>query len=102
MIKGRVFSTTKTNRIDGPAKKKPPAPDYSPVDCDFTDEVEFLVLNKFPVYITFLDPNGIQLHDSGQITEIFTQNSEDYLKLDKGRMVRLDRILTLEIPEGAE
>ena len=99
MIRGRVFSTTKTNRLNGPAKQNSPTPDYRPVDCDFTDEIEFLVVNKLPVNITFFDPNGIQLNESGLITDIFAQNSEDFLKLENGRVIRLDRILTLEIQE---
>jgi hypothetical protein len=78
-----------------------PAPDvsalkerYEPVNCDFTDEIEDLSVRKLPVDVSYWDQTKRLQKACGRITDIFTSpQKEEFLKLDDGTLVRLDKIL---------
>ena len=81
-----------------------PAPDrnslkahYEPVSCDFTDEIEDLSVRKLPVDVSYWDQSANLKKACGRITDIFTSSEkEEFLKLEDGTLVRLDKILEVK------
>jgi Rho-binding antiterminator len=70
---------------------------YSPVSCDFTDELEFVAVKKIPVKVShWSETNELENH-TGRIKDILTENKEEFLVLNTGERVRLDHIAEIKI-----
>lgn len=68
--------------------------EYSPVSCDFSDELEHLSVRRIPVEVAYWDEDEHLTRAAGRIADIFTSPAkEEFLKLDEGTLVRLDKIL---------
>ncbi len=100
------FSISRSNILDGPGKNKEVKfnSSYKPVDCDFTDELEFAVVKKLNVEVHFKKENEEISSVSGKLVDIFTQNKEEFLKISDGTLIRLDHIMEVRIldPEETE
>ena len=70
---------------------------YVPVDCDFTDELEYIAVKKILVEIHF-NKSATQ-NDSviGYIADIYTFQKEEFVKLFDGTTIRLDRLVQIKI-----
>jgi len=70
---------------------------YVPVDCDFTDELEYVAVKKILVEIKF-DKTATQENSViGYIVDIYTFQKEEYVKVSDGTTIRLDRLVQIKI-----
>jgi transcriptional antiterminator Rof (Rho-off) len=80
---------------------------YHPIACDFHDDLEAYAVTKRRVRILHLvppDPLRSEgafdlplLRNEGRIQDIYTTaDKEEFLRLDDGALVRLDRIRSVE------
>lgn len=70
---------------------------YVPVDCDFTDELEYVVVKKIKVEIQFHKSATEKDSVIGYIVDIYTFQKEEFVKLADGATIRLDRIIQIKI-----
>lgn len=69
------------------------ADSYRPIDCDFHDQIESLATTRHPVHLTFKDEGGGLATRDGIIEDVYTApTKEEFLRMDDGTTVRLDRI----------
>jgi transcriptional antiterminator Rof (Rho-off) len=69
---------------------------YTPIDCDLYDRYEAAAtLNKL-VVLKLTDGRSL----SGRIVDLFHREKGEWLRLDHGAEVRLDRISKLELDQG--
>lgn len=70
-----------------------PEQGYRPIDCDFHDQMESLATTRHRVHVTYKDEGGEIASRDGVIVDIWTAPSkEEFLKLEDGTTIRLDRI----------
>lgn len=70
--------------------------EYKPIACGLHDELELRALRKSKVELSFADEsNGIQTI-ACVIADIFSKDKVEYLKTDKGLLIRLDDIIKLD------
>lgn len=72
---------------------RPHMNDYQPVSCQFYDELEALATLRKPLTVVYLNPLGQAHNATGKIKDIFTRYKAEFLLLDDGTEIRLDRIL---------
>jgi Rho-binding antiterminator len=66
---------------------------YRPIDCDFHDQIESLATTRHRVHVTYKDEGGGLAARDGIIVDVYTAPSkEEFLKLEDGTTIRLDRI----------
>lgn len=98
MSKEVVFSSTKTSVLQGPALGREALREsYKPVSCDFTDELEAASVRGLSVEIAYWKNSGQASIVRGKIKDIFTEHSEDFLRMSGGEVIRLDRISQINI-----
>jgi Rho-binding antiterminator len=69
---------------------------YTPVDCDFHDRIEALATTRRRVQITHESGTDTQASAEGVIVDIYTESTkEEFLRLDDGTVIRLDRIRSM-------
>lgn len=74
---------------------------YEPVSCDFSDQIEDFSVRKLPVELRYWENSRLKLVE-GKITDIFTTpEKEEFLKLEDGTLVRLDKIMEIKSMESA-
>lgn len=66
--------------------------DYKPVSCDLSDELEALSVKHRGVTLKYLGENGSEWI-TGHIADLYAKDHADYLKLDNGTVIRLDKII---------
>lgn len=93
-----LFPSTKTNILPGPAFNSLSIPQiYEPVDCDFTDELEYLSVKKIKVILIYRDQAFKLVELRGLVTDIYTSNKEEFIVVSNGDSIRLDRIFQMII-----
>lgn len=93
-----VFPSTKSKVLQGPFKNFADlAKVYEPVDCDFTDELEFVSVKKIQVEVKYWNSNGKLMDCTGQIIDIFTKDKEEFLTMSDSSQIRLDRVFQIGI-----
>jgi Rho-binding antiterminator len=71
------------------------AESYTPIDCSFHDRIEALATTRQRVAITHALETEARVSE-GVIRDIWTApTKEEFLRLDDGTEIRLDRILAL-------
>ncbi len=65
---------------------------YNSMDCHFTDELEFVSIKKIRVEVGYWGVDSTLHRCHGIIIDILTQNKEEFIIMEDGEMVRLDRI----------
>jgi Rho-binding antiterminator len=68
---------------------------YNPINCDFYDELEALATIGKRVSIVFLDGSA-KVAVQGVIRDLFTMESIEYMKLDSGLVIRLDKLVGID------
>lgn len=70
---------------------------YTPIDCSFHDRIEALATTKRRVALKLTaDEPGEKEGAEGVIADIWTASTkEEFLRLDDGETIRLDRILAI-------
>lgn len=93
-----VFPSTKSKLLQGPFKNSADlAKVYEPVDCDFTDELEFVSVKKIQVEVKYWGPNGALIDCTGRIIDIFTKDKEEFMTMSDSTRIRLDRVFQIGI-----
>lgn len=68
---------------------------YQPIDCNYYDRLEAWATMKTICLLVFLDENDVRQEVSGGIADLYTVNKAEYLRMDNGLTVRLDRLLSV-------
>jgi transcriptional antiterminator Rof (Rho-off) len=94
-----TFPSTRTNILPGPmGRAQDRKAQYTPVDCDFTDELEFVAVRKIPVTVSHWDEEDRLVKSEGLVADIQTTASkEEFLVMKSGEKIRLDHIFELRI-----
>lgn len=93
-----VFSSTKNEYLKGSFINPLDIPKvYEPVNCDFTDELEFVVIKKLEVELKYWNSKNTLHSIRGKVIDIFTKDNEEFLKMSNLTEVRLDRIASVHI-----
>lgn len=94
-----TFPSTKTDTLSVPwDSSQAPVKKYEPVDCDFTDELEFIAVKKISVEVKYWNSQGSNSLATGLIKDIETANKEEHLIMSGGERIRLDHLIQLRIP----
>jgi len=70
--------------------------EYKPIACGLHDELELRALRKSKVEILYTDESNSVQTISCVIADIFSKDKVEYLKTDKGFLIRLDDIVELD------
>ena len=70
--------------------------EYIPINCDFYDELEALATMKRTCQISFRHENGAVSTTKGVIFDLYIRNKIEYLTLDTGLEIRLDKLLEVD------
>lgn len=96
-----IFPSTKARVLLGPLRHPQlPGKRYKPVDCDFTDDLEFVSIKKILVTVKFWNAETEITECQGLIEDILTQNKEEFLIMSNGSRIRLDHIFEIGIVDG--
>ena len=68
---------------------------YSPVSCDFYDELEALATQHKPCEIIFIN-NGSKSVIHTRIAKLVTRDKTEYLVTDSGLEIRLDQLVQVD------
>lgn len=77
---------------------------YVPIDCEFHDVLEAIATRRTRVPIVFRrDDDPVTLH--ARIVDIVVRDGAEYLVLDSGESIRLDRLIAvdgIELPRSVD
>lgn len=68
---------------------------YTPVNCDFYDELEALATRHKPCEIIFIN-NGSRSVIRATIADLVTKDKVEYLITDSGLEIRLDQLVQVD------
>lgn len=69
---------------------------YQPINCNFYDELEALATMKRTCRIIFRHEEGGTSTITGRISDLYIREKAEYLRLDNGMEIRLDRLLEVD------
>ncbi|MCP4442053.1 MAG: hypothetical protein GY810_24350 [Aureispira sp.] len=69
--------------------------EYKSISCNFYDLILARATFKSLENITYLDPQNKQLTVESKIIDVFTKEKAEYLKLEQGTIIRLDKIISI-------
>ena len=69
---------------------------YHPIDCALHDELQLRVIRGRDVEVEWTDPAGVVRRSTGRVTDVFSRDGAEYLRLQDGRDVRLDRLASVD------
>lgn len=73
---------------------------YQPVSCAFFDMIEDFAEKKEEVRIEYYDNQHSIKSTTGHITNIFTEDKQEFLMVDYGDEIRLDKITGINGKRG--
>ena len=73
----------------------PQAP-YRPVSCDVHDVLEATATRRTRATIGFVDPDDAPTQASARIVDIVTRSDGEYVVLESGVEIRLDRVRSVD------
>jgi Rho-binding antiterminator len=68
---------------------------YTPVSCDLHDELESLATLRQTCRIVYRTETNATSEIAGRIVDVYAANHADYVKLQDGTVIRLDRIVSV-------
>lgn len=69
---------------------------FIPIDCGFLDRIQYWCQVKEHCIIVFTQGNFPRpIQREGIINDVITKNKEEFIILDDGEMIRLDRIISI-------
>lgn len=74
----------------------PADPPYRPINCDFHDILEATATRRTRARIEFVDESGGHRSVEARIVDIGGRNGAEYMTLETGESVRLDRIVSVD------
>ena len=69
--------------------------DYVPIACEAHDHLESWSVLKITCSIQYLDSNDTVASVDSQIIDVFAKNGEEFIKIENGDLIRLDRIISI-------
>ncbi|RPE08217.1 hypothetical protein EGT74_14225 [Chitinophaga lutea] len=72
-----------------------PEKQYQPIDCNYYDRLEAWATMQTLCVLSFHDEDGHPQEVTARITNLYTLNKAEYLQLDNGLVLRLDRLLSV-------
>lgn len=72
---------------------------YVPINCEFHDVLEATAVRRQPATIRYLDEEGQLRVVQARILDLHAANAVEYMRLDDGGVVRLDRIVGVDEAE---
>jgi len=69
---------------------------YRPINCEFHDVLEATATRRSVAAIRFVDEHGSEQERSARIANLYARDGAEYLELDSGERIRLDRLLTID------
>lgn len=69
---------------------------YSPIDCGLHDRLEAFAVSRNACRVIFAAPSGGQRTLTGHIVDVFTRGGAEFLRMDAGSEIRLDRLRSVE------
>lgn len=70
--------------------------EYRPIDCGVHDRLESYATLGSVCSVSFVDSAGSERSTSGRIVDVFARDGAEYLRLEDGTEVRLDRLRTVQ------
>ncbi|NJR38557.1 MAG: hypothetical protein HC781_06530 [Leptolyngbyaceae cyanobacterium CSU_1_4] len=68
---------------------------YTPVSCDFQDELEAIATLRQTCRIVYRSEENSTREVEGRIVDIYAANHADYVKLEDDTVIRLDQIISI-------
>lgn len=68
---------------------------YQPVTCSFYDELGLRMMRGTPCRLVVKANNDHDVIET-QIEDLYTEGDAEYVRLEKGRTIRLDRVLEVD------
>lgn len=65
---------------------------YKPISCTYHDILESVTVMREVCNIVYVDEQHVQHTVRSRITDIFARSGEEYIKLEDGTLIRLDRL----------
>lgn len=69
--------------------------DYQPISCSFYNRLENLAALEKPVPLVYLSDQGTESFPAAIIEEMYMREKVEYLRLQGGLEIRLDRLLSV-------
>lgn len=70
--------------------------EYKPIACGLYDELELRALRKSKIILSYKNDNKNILTIECVIADLFSTDKIEYMKTDKGMLIRLDDIIELD------
>ncbi|MDZ7778537.1 MAG: hypothetical protein U5R14_01190 [Gemmatimonadota bacterium] len=69
---------------------------YRPIDCSVHDRLEAFAVSRTDCRVTYTDPATEERTITGRIVDVFTRDGAEFLRMDEGSEIRLDRLRSCE------
>jgi Rho-binding antiterminator len=69
---------------------------YTPVSCGLYDRLLLLATRGAECRIAYLDDQRRRAELRGRIADVFSRGGAEYLRLESGREIRLDRLVEID------
>ena len=69
---------------------------YVPISCSYYDELEILAMRKQACTVEYLADDQSAIGRHGVIADVFSKEKQEFLKLDNGEVIRLDRLISVD------
>ena len=70
--------------------------DYQPINCNFYDELTLLSMRKKSCEIVYRVSEQKITSMTGVIRDIYTKNKEEFIVLESGLTIRLDKLISVD------
>ena len=70
--------------------------DYSPISCEFHDRLEDLATRRVRTSVRYRNEDGELQQRDATITDVFNRAGAEYVSLNSGETVRLDRLVEVD------
>jgi len=69
---------------------------YIPINCEFHDVLEATAVRRRPATFSLRDPEGQPATVHARIVDLYAHDGSEFMRLDDGRVVRLDHIVGVD------
>ncbi len=69
---------------------------YKPIDCNLYDEVVLLIMRKQKIKIDYQNEAGEDLKAETTLKDVFARDGEEFILLENGEVIRLDRLVKID------
>ena len=66
--------------------------DYEPIACSVHDRLEDFAVRRTELHVRYDDLDGRERSAGGRIVDLYARDGAEYLRLDSGAEIRLDRL----------